>query len=291
MKAANNAVIGIDNIRPVMIQPKLLQLHSGVEGFESPDTFAVYRHTGGKPLGVVGDVYTPPDLNLFLDLIEKSINKCADWLPLDKIEYVEMKGGGKVRISIPGPKIEVKSRMVGDIVGTRLDFIAGLDGLTKTSLAYFVRRLWCANGASRLEEAESLSFKNTPGNQGKWLLFCDQILTVLAQTRDYGNFLNQTIKREVTQKDVDVFFKAVLGFTHTEYKEKSTKMRKIFDRINEAVAIEMNNTGDNVFGLLQGITRYTSHDYAKGNMDLLMFDTPAKLTSKAHKASRQLILS
>lgn len=289
MNAPFQPVKGIDNIIPALIQPKKIQLHSGLAGFDSPEAYGIYRHTGGQPLGVVGRVYEPPDLHLFLQMIERSIAQCADWLDIDQLEYVELKGGGKVRISIPGPRIELKTPMVGDVIEARLDFITGFDGLTKSALGLFLNRLWCGNGAARWVLGHRLAFKNTPGNQGKWLLFCDEIVKVLAQSREYGEFLNAAVQRKVTQKEMDVFFKAVLGFTHAEYKEQTTRKRNIFDRINQTVAIEMHNTGDNAFGLLQGVTRYTSHELAGGSVDALLFDTPAELTDKAHKAVAALL--
>ncbi len=63
----------INVIRNKMIQPVKVQLHTGMDGFDSPEAFAVYRKSGGKPLGVVGRVFEPPNLNHFLDSIVKVI--------------------------------------------------------------------------------------------------------------------------------------------------------------------------------------------------------------------------
>ena len=37
----------IENIREKMINPVKVQLHSGIEGFKSPNNYGVYRNTGG----------------------------------------------------------------------------------------------------------------------------------------------------------------------------------------------------------------------------------------------------
>lgn len=278
-------------IRPQLIQAKKIQLHSGMEGFDSPDSYGVYRHTGGKPLGVVGSVYEPPDLSLFLDLITGSLDRCADWLDQDKLEYAELKGGSKIRISIPGPQLEVKSKVVGDVISTRIDFITGFDGLTKRSLSHFTRRLICANGTTRATQDIALSFKNTPGNQGKWAYFCDEILRVLNDTTAYQDWLNRAVTKKVTQAQIDAFFESLLGYSQTEYKELTTRKRNILDAINQTTAIEMQQVGANAYALLNGVTRYTSHNLAGGNMDLLMTDNPAKLNKTAHQLVGQLILS
>jgi hypothetical protein len=45
----------------------------------------------------------------------------------------------------------------------------------------------------------------------------------------------------------------------------------------------MDNTGQTAFSLLQGITRYTTHNLAKGSEEVLMYDHAAKLNKIAHE--------
>jgi hypothetical protein len=283
-------IIGIDNIRPAMIRAKKIQLHTGLEGFESPDSYGIYRHTGGKALGVTGRVFEPPDLDLFLMSIVHSVDKCADWLPLDRIEYKELNGGSKVRISIPGPDFNVDSKKVAGITfKTRLDFNTGFDGLTKTSLSSFSLNGWCDNGAKLWGQDVGLSFKNTPGNQGKWVIFCDEILQVLGDLPRYQAFLQRTTTIDVNTAKVNAFFKELLGYGLDEYKELTVRKRNILDRINESVAREMNDHGSSVFALIQGVTRYTTHHLAEGDPDALLLNTPEKLTRQAHSLAAAML--
>lgn len=272
----------IDEIRGQLIQPKKLQLHSGISGFESPDAFGIYRHTGGKPLGVVGSVYTPPDLGLLLDTIVQSVDKCCPQLNLDQMSYSEMKEGSKIRISIPSPSFEVTSKVVGDTYQMRLDFVTGFDGLTKTSLSSFGYRLVCLNGAKRWKKDVELSFKNTPGNKGKLALFCDEILTVLRDNEDYQTFLNKAASIQFTQAQKDAFFTKLLGYNEKEYKDLTTRKKNILDKINASVAVETHDLGPTMYALLNGITRYTSHDLAGGQVDKLMTDLPMTMNKVAH---------
>jgi hypothetical protein len=171
---------------------------------------------------------------------------------------------------------------------TRIDFMTGFDGLTKTTLSFFALRLWCTNGAANWQKAIDLSFKNTPGNQGKWLMFCDELFKVLAGTRDYATWLSAMATRTYTKAERDAFFTKLLGYNETEYKELTTRKRNILDKINASVAIEEQNTGSNLFGLVQGVTRYTSHELAGGNMDLLLTDNAAELNKLAHVAANAI---
>ena len=55
------------------------------------------------------------------------------------------------------------------------------------------------------------------------------------------------------------------------------------DAINNSVAIEMQNTGANLFSLLQGATRYTTHEAANGSEEKLMYASAGKTSDLAHQ--------
>jgi len=276
-------------IRSKMIDPVKLQLHSGIEGFDSPESFGIYRKTGGKPLGTVGRVYEPPNLNLFLDSIVKSIcDCCASDYDLSQLSYKEYKEGQKISFDLPSKPFEVKSKIVGDVFQTNLNFITGFDGLTKTSLSFSVLRLICSNGAKRWGKDIELSFKNTSGNVGKLEYFGTQIIELGSDITRYKETLDKLAKKEVTQSQIDSFMKKVFGFNQAEYKELSTRKRNILDRINQSVAIEQNSLGTNAYSLLQGITRYTTHEISNSPDDLF-FGGAATINAKAHVESIALL--
>jgi hypothetical protein len=279
----------VEGVRPLLIKAKKIQLHSGMEGFESPEAFGIYRHTGGKPLGVVGSVYEPPDLNHLVDTFTTSIEQCCPQLDLNKLEYSELKEGAKVRISIPAPDIEVTSRIVGDVHKMRIDLTTGFDGLTKTSLSFFCLRLVCMNGMKRWKRDIELAYKNTAGNQPKMKLFCDEILTMLKDTQNYREFLNQAAKVQFTQEMIDAFYKKLLGYNEKGYKELTTRKRNILDKINASVGVEQRDLGPTLYALLNGVTRYTSHDLAGGVMDKLLTDNAAKLNQTANMLVNDLM--
>lgn len=276
-----NELDNIGTIREKLLKPKKVQLHSGIEGFDSPDTFGVYRQNGGKPLGVVGKVFEPANLDLFLDSIINSIN-CCDNLDLSKLEYKELKGGSKIVFELPSSQFEVKSKLIGDVHQTKIQFMTGFDGFTKTSLSFFTLRLKCLNGAKAWVKEQDLSFKNTIGNSGKISYFGDQIVKVLSEQTEYNTFLNRLTELNITQSKIDTFMKKLIGYNQAEYKELTTRKRNILDKINKSVAIEQRDLGMNGYTLLQGITRYTTHELAEGNLDDLMFDTSERMNKTAH---------
>jgi hypothetical protein len=285
----DNEFNNIAAIRSVMIDPVKLQLHSGVEGFDSPESFGIYRKTGGKPLGTVGRVYEPPNLNNFLDSIVKSVAECcSDQFDLSELKYTEYKEGAKVSFDLPGESFEVKSKVIGDVFQTKIHFFTGFDGLTKSSLSFSVLRLVCLNGAKQWQKDIDLSFKNTLGNVGKLEYFGHQVVQLRTELTTYQESLNRLAQKQVTQPQIDIFLKNVFGYNSAEYKDLTTRRKNILDRINESVAIEQRDLGTNLYSLLQGVTRYTSHELGD-SAENTFFGGASEINQKAHAQAFALL--
>ena len=273
----------IENLKSKVIKAKKIQLHTGLEGFESPESFGIYRNTGGKALGVVGKVFEPTDLELFLDAIHHSVLSSGIDLDITKLEYKEYYGGSKVSFVLPYKKYEIQSPMVGDTLATKLCFGTGFDGKTKSSLNFSAYRTWCANGAKGWQKDIDLEMKNTANNQAKLLYFTNEIIGAVNGVDRYVGMLNNAAKKNVRQSEIDTFLTVLTGYSVKEKSELTTRKRNILDSINQAITIEIQNTGASYFSLLQGITRYTTHDLAKGDEESLLFAHASAMSDKAHQ--------
>lgn len=277
-----NQFNNIDTIKDQIFTPQLIQLHPNLEGFKSPETYGVYKNTGGSPLGVVGSAFKPMDLNVMLDSIVQSSLDCAnDSIDLSTLKFKEYKGGSKVAFTLDLPTVEIKgSPMVGDIMERKIEFRTGFDGKTKSSVVETFKRLWCENGCTNTK-SQAVSFKNTINNHAKIYNLCNYITTSVSNSDNFVTNLGALANKEVTQQEIDLFIEKVTGYNLKEYKDFSTKKRNILDNINAAVGIEMNNTGANMFSLVNGITRYTTHDKAKGSEEALFYSTSANMNVNA----------
>ena len=273
----------ISNLKKEVLQAKKIQLHTGLEGFNSPKSFGIYKHTGGEALGVVGDVFEPTDLSLFLDAIEQSVLASGADVDLSKLTYNEYYGGSKVVFRLPLKKYEIETPMKGDTLETSLEFRTGFDVKTKMSLVFYSLRLWCSNGAKNWQKDVDLAMKNTTGNQAKLLTFTNEIIKVIDMTQNHIALLNTAALKSVTQAQIDAFISELTGYNVAEYKDLTTRKRNILDAINGAVAIEMQNTGANLFSLLQGVTRYTTHNLAGGQMEDILYARANDLNTTAHR--------
>lgn len=271
----------IENLKEKLPVIEKVPLITDRNGFDNPKSFGIYKSTGGPCLGVSKASYTPVKLDLLLDSIIDSITKSNLDLNLNEIKYNEYKEGKKVTFTIPLKSYEIQSPMVGDIIKTNLVFTTGFDTLTKSSISFSTFRLVCKNGAKRWKNDYAISYKNTKNNAEKYLLFANEIIQTDLDASNYVQELNRLVKKNITQKEMDEFYLSVFGINRENYNDSHKKTQKIYDAVNQCVAIEESNTGMNAFSLLQGITRYTTHEVAENEGDIL-FGTASKINAEAH---------
>lgn len=286
MQQFNNIAGTMDTIQAIknrVIKPIKVQLHPNREGFESPDSYGIYRNTGGTPLGVVGSVFEPMNLELFVDSIAESILKCGCDLDVNKLSYTEYCGGSKVIFDLPYKSVKLDTPQKGDVTEYKLQFKTGFDGLTKISLGFMSFRLWCANGAGNWKQDIAINCKNTSGNQMKVTTFVNEIHKCLEGIEAHTDQLNKLVLKTITKKDVDAFLLRLTGYDLEDTKAMNGKRRAIMDRLYAAIGIETANTGMNEFSLLQGITRYTTHDLAGRSEEAMLFTNAAKMNRTAHQ--------
>lgn len=272
----------IEELRAKLPIIEKISLNTGLEGYNNPNVYGIFKKGGGNCLGISKESYAPANLSLFLDTIVNSITETGLNLDVDKMEYREYKGGKKVTFRVPLKDFEVKSPMVGDVIKSSLLFTTGFDCLTKSSLTYSTFRLWCKNGAGRWDNGYSLSFKNTKNNQDKYLLFTEQIIKTVHDVEDYVKYLGDLAKKPVTPEQLDDFYLRITGVNRHNYEEAHGKSKKIFDSLQNAFMVESNNTGMNAFSLLQAGTRYATHELAEVEEDLY-FGNAATFNQTAHQ--------
>lgn len=245
-----------------------IPLSVGLEGYSVSNVYGIYKQGGGQCLGISKESFKPANLSLFLDTIVNSCIEADLNLDVDKIEYKEYKGGKKVTFRVPLKDFEIESPQKGDILKSSLLFTTGFDTQTKSSLTFSTYRVWCSNGRAAWENQMGLSFKNTKNNADKYLLFTEQIIKTSQNVEDYVKYLGDLSKRTITQEQLDDFYLRLTGTNRHEYDKAHGIVKKNFDAIQNAVMIETNNTGMNLFSLNQAITRHATHNLAEVEEDV-----------------------
>lgn len=282
-----------EQVREKLFEVVTLQLTTGLENFENPQSYATYRSTGGKPLGTVGKDFEPTQPTFLYDnFLSALIDTNAD---LSQITYNEFKGGSKIIISAPIGKFAYKNlRGLDDEMEMRISLQTGFDGKTKTSMFLDTFRMVCANGMKAWKTEFETSFKNTKGNIGKINLMGNDVAKAINSQTDYRLFIEGLIKRTITPKEHNEYIKKVTGLDINQYNDLNTRSRNILDKINESVAIEMNDAGQTAWALLNGITRYTNHEVKKTHADTqeyIYVGTGSSMNEDAQKYAYELFLS
>lgn len=274
IEAINNSK-NLSTISDRLFTVTSLQKASPAFGFDAPEGILLYKSTGGACLGEAKESYgilQPDDffahiVGGLLDL-EKETGKAYDF-DANEIEYIESKGGKVISFKIPLRQIEIgTAKKVGDVTDIYALFQTSFDGSIATSLSIFSRRVACSNMALfRTQKDSFISFKHTEKQNQKAVSYVDAILKSSGNVTKYEELLERVGAIEIrTHRQVEKYLSKVLGYDVRgkedadtgEFKDLHVKRQAQVDGLIEAWEIEREDAGNNVFGLFNGITRYTN---------------------------------
>ncbi len=260
--------------------------------FKRPTNFANYKNTGGECLGVLGKDWKPTQPVMLLDAFEQCLIDSG--MDLSQMKYQELKGGRKVRFSVPLAETKFKnSAKVGDVLKKDLVIQTGFDGFTATSFMIETLVLKCTNGMTGFGTEASVKFKNTKHNVGKIAIACTDIAQMVTKADDFGELMKQYDKTAVTAKNVDAFLKATIGYSRKERDELGKVKTERLDQIQEAIEVEFSRNGKTAWGLLNAMTYATNHIWTteESQLDYLTNGAGLRTNNKAQKFLNELVLS
>lgn len=254
--ASGNA--NIESIKGKLFDVVKVPLITGLEGFENPDSFGVYRATGGQALGSVGKDFTPTQPKLLFDEFENCLYQTD--ANFNDVTYLELKGGKKIVFEAPIKKMGFTNlRGQEDEMIVKINLATGFDGLTKTSLFISCFRLVCSNGMKAWRTEFAVSFKNTKGNVGKASSLCNDIAKATDSINDFEEYIKQLNRTSVDKAKVEEFLMKTIGYNNSLKEELGTRKQNILDLVQESIELEFSRTGATLWGLVNGITHYTNH--------------------------------
>ena len=257
--------------------------------FENPTVRGLYKHTGGKPLGVVGANFNATQPKVLFDAYVDCIGEIRD-LDINQLDYQETKEGSKIRFRLKVANYGFRNgsgRM--DDLDTYITLTSGYDGLTKTSLAVESYRLICSNGMKVVGTTKVLGIKNVKGNAGKIESICNEMATVIGKAKgveDYFKFLDGINVDELTVQKV---IKQSFGFNRKDAEISKARLTTL-DEIESSIALEISRSGGNLWGLLNGITHFTNHGGRKKSdlVDYVYQAGGATINDRAQKSILEL---
>lgn len=285
LKNLNTEMNKVEAIRGQLFNVEKVQLVPCKEGFDVPNSFGMYKTTGGEAIGVVGKDFTATQPVALLD----GLVGCG--LDLSKMTYSELNGGSKIYFDIPAGQIAFKNiRGIEDVTDVSVRVQTGYDGSTSTSLYIFTHRLVCSNGMKATVTEFKAKFKNTAGNQGKALSLCHDVSKAIDNLTKLEQLYIDMDKITVNQTVVDDYLKAVANIDIKIKDEWSTRKTNMYQEMMGSINLEFSRTGATAFGLLQGTTHYTNHVASgSGSEEYILLNTGAKMNDKAMKFLSNLV--
>lgn len=250
-----------------MYNVEKVQLFPQANNFELPETFGMYRDNGTW-LGSVGKGYHYTQPSEILQMFEQACEQIN--VDCGNIEVREFLGGRKLSFRIPLENFDViipkGNRKIGDEVRKSISFTTSYDGSTSNYFEYFVERLACLNGMTRKDHLLKAKFRHTVSQTQKIKLLADAIVTA----HNHQKAIEQSFQRlanapfEPKFENVQSFIKKLVGYdladaNKEEGKTQVTRVNKV-NSLSDSIYKEINEIGDNLWGLFNGVTWYTNHE-------------------------------
>lgn len=264
MSTTDSVLSGLSNLNKVeasLFEVVKIQLEAPDPVFEKPNTFGIYKGTGGKPLGVMGGVFDPMQPKEFMQNIVQTVTDNDVDLDLNTLQFNEYGGGEYIEFSLDLPKIEfTNEKKVNDVTEMKLVFTTSYNGSKSNQIQLFTKRLVCSNGmvAWGRDAEATLKAKNTAGGKKKILTYGNELMKVMAGQEDYRQKIEALNKIKVNTRQVNEYLSKLLKYDVTD-SDIHPNSQKVLDKINEAIELEFSRTGETMYGLLNGITYYTNH--------------------------------
>lgn len=236
--------------------------------FDAPNAWGIYKTTGGKCLGVVGNGYEVIEPLEFLRIIHIAFVQARKESMLKEITFNELFDGEVFGFKVPLKKFEIKTKLeVGDVTEMFLDFKTGLNGRVPSTLSINTKRLWCANGCSSTEVGANHSFKHLTNKNKEVLKYALSLIQSINVADNHIRVMEIFAKKELVSEEVNELFEKITGYNVKTFTSKDKKITEnlhhtqvtAFEKMWGAMQKEIEETGSTAYGFLNGITQYTNH--------------------------------
>lgn len=228
---------------------------------------AIVREDTNVPLSVCSNGYYPYQNHELLELLDKVSKQTG--LPIHKGGYFG--NGQKIYIQLKSNNLKLGTdRIEGFITG-----INSFDGSTSLAFGNSNVTISCQNTffranrelSSKIRHTKNMMFKvdeicrKIDGSVNEEKLMFDNIVR-LSETRVGINDIDNVIRNLFSiEKNVDL-----------NSDDVSTVTRNKLSRFHIDLRGELNEKGDNLWGLFSGVTKYTTHSLTKGdNSEIKLF--------------------
>lgn len=238
--------------------------------------------------------YTVSQNEDVIKMMLQGIEKFGSQLTVKKAGSIN--GGRRVFVQL---EIAGKTKIGNDTITRYITGVDSNDGSTGLSIGVGDKAAHCLNEFFRFYKGSNAKFRHTATIAQKIATIPHLIELALAesmkQMRVYDHFQSTKVSKNLADKLV----KEVLGydrvFTSAEFKAKMSKRSiKLMDTLYDNIETEYKAVGQNLWGLFNGLTRFTTHEgkvYQKenGKMESMLLGTNYKKAIKGFNLLKDIV--
>ena len=197
-------------------------------------------------------------------------------------------GGRKVFLQLA---IEGESKVGHDTIKRYVTVIDSNDGSTGLGIGISDLCMRCTNQFYKFYKNSFAKFRHTATIEQKKQTIPNLIELALSESIKQMEIYNKFVSTEISRGLADKMVKHILGYdkvytSMTELSSKSTRSINIMDALYSDIDTEFNQVGVNLWALLGGVTRYTTHNQSapkreNGKVESLILGTGYNMNQKA----------
>lgn len=241
------------------------------------DHKALVRDDNNQPLSVVSKTYQPFQNSELYELLEKVSKQTG--VAIEKSGYFGE--GEKVYIQL---KTDDLAMPKGDKVKGYITGINSFDGTTSLAFGNSSITISCMNTFYAAMRELKTKIRHTKNMSIHIDAVCRDIDVAIEQEKRMFERIKRMSEVTMTDKVKDLVVKALFNLDSTLDLQKedavSTVTRNRINHFGIDLKTELNQKGDNLWGLFSGVTRYTTHSAVKGD------STESKLFGTSGKRER-----
>jgi hypothetical protein len=238
-----------------------------ISGISIPNKKAIVREDNNTIVGVHSDGYQPYQNYELMDLLYQVSGRTG----LEVHRGGDFKGGGRIYVQLKGNDLKLgNDRIEGYLTG-----VNSFDGSTSLSFGHSNTTISCMNTFFRVMKGLQHKVRHTKSMSLKVEDICRSLDIVLEEEKETFRIITQlsetrtnlSLREKVTRK----LFGLKPEFDLYDSSQLSTRTQNNLSRFYIDLNGELQQKGDNMWGLFSGVTKYTTHSYSKND------NTEAKL--------------
>ena len=219
--------------------------------------YGLFNSKSGECINTCKEGYTVSQNAEVVKMVLKGMSKFGDALTVQKAGSIH--GGRRVYMQMA---IEGTSKVNDDIIKRFVTVIDSNDGSTGLSVGIGDFTMSCENQFFKFYKAGEAKFRHTATIAAKIqtipLLIQTALDKSLEQIKIYTKFASTSVSKELANEMVN----SILGYDRLHIPEKGLSQRSedMMNSLYNHITKEMNQKGENLWGLHSGVTSWTTHD-------------------------------